>query len=73
MTQNLDLNLSNSTALTSDTTDLTSYGSGGYTTANGYSQQTVNGKNVISWTPARATIDASNVTNNSIIQYELSR
>ena len=66
MTQNLGLDLSNTTALTSDTTDLTSYGSGGYTTANGYSQQTVNGKNVISWTPTRATIDASNVTNNSI-------
>ena len=66
MTQNLDLDLSNSTALTSDTTDLTSYGSGGYTTANGYSQQTINGNNVISWTPTRATINATNVTNNRI-------
>ena len=57
MTQNLDLDLSSSVALTSETSDIDpdTYGHDIYTSAAGYSQ---NG-NVVSWTPS--TIDSGNV------------
>ena len=55
MTQNLDLDLestaTNVTALTSENTDLNTYGSNGYDSINGYSQA----NNVIAWTPERSS------------------
>ena len=50
MTQNLDLDLSHEVALTSETSDIdpSTYGSGIYTEAAGYSKS----GNVISWTPS---------------------
>ena len=57
MTQNLDFDIP-STALTSNDTDLTQYGVGGYTSADNYS----NNNGVISWTPMRATYPASSAS-----------
>ncbi len=54
MTQNLDLNLSDTTALTSEDTDLNVSGSGAY--SSGYSKS----GDVISYTPLRTTINATN-------------
>ena len=55
MTQNLDLDLestaTNVAVLTSENTDLNTYGSNGYDSSNGYSQE----NNVITWTPERSS------------------
>ena len=58
MTQNLDLDLSTSTALTSSSTDLNQYGSNNYTSENGYSQS----DGIITWIPERNTITTLNPT-----------
>ncbi len=67
MTQNLDLDLeataTNVAALTSENTDLTTYGSNGYDSSNGYSQ--VN--NVITWIPTRATIPTTSIASDGTI------
>lgn len=52
MTQNLDFDIP-ATALSSDTTDLTEYNTGGYVLAAGYSTA----DNKIYWTPSTATIN----------------
>ena len=59
MTQNLDLCIGceGTAALTSENTDLTSYGSGAYTS--GYS---VDGNGVITWTPSGSTMTGSPAT-----------
>lgn len=73
MTQNLDLDLettpANVTALTSENTDLTTYGSKNYDTSNGYAcsnpSTTTNctaTNEVITWTPERATIASDNLS-----------
>ena len=55
MTQNLDLNLDSSVALTSNDTDLTDHSlTGAY--ADGYTYDSTTG--VTTWTPVRSTIDA---------------
>ena len=56
MTQNLDLNLTG-TALNSNNTDLTTYGTNGYDSSNGYSQS----GDLIYWQPENATITASGI------------
>ncbi|MBQ3445180.1 hypothetical protein IJH23_00025 [Candidatus Saccharibacteria bacterium] len=59
MTQNLDLCIgcSGTTALTSENTDLNSYGSGAY--ASGYA---VDGNSVITWTPSGSTMTGTPAT-----------
>ena len=58
MTQNLDLDLSHEVALTSETSDIdpSTYGTGVYTQANGYS---IDGNGVVSWLPS--TIDGEGI------------
>ena len=68
MTQNLDLDLETTPnhvlALTSENTDLNTYGSNGYDTNYGYSKDT---NNVITWTPVRNTIPVSSISTNGTI------
>ena len=64
MTQNLDFNIS-STTLTSETTDLTYFGDKGYDATHGYSKDASTG--VISWTPTRATIPTTDISNTGVI------
>lgn len=63
MTQNLDLDLettaTNVAVLTSENTDLNTYGSNGYDSENGYSR---NGNNVITWTPRRSTLSTASIS-----------
>ena len=59
MTENLDYNLP-ATAITSETTDLTQYGTLRYDSSHGYSQDANTG--IISWTPACATLDPSTIS-----------
>lgn len=71
MTQNLDLDLETSptVALTSENTDLNVYGTGAYTTNEGYSCSNTDSTNcansgeIITWTPARATLAESDYGN----------
>ena len=68
MTQNLDLDLetvaTNVEPLTSENTDLNTYGSNGYDSSNGYSKD-ANG--VITWTPERNTIPTSSISSTGSI------
>ena len=68
MTQNLDLDLETTPnhvlALTSENTDLNTYGSNGYDTNNGYSKDA---NDVITWTPERNTIPTSSITSTGSI------
>ena len=68
MTQNLDLDLestaTNVAVLSSENTDLTTYGSNGYDSSNGYSQA----NNVITWTPERSSTSTIS-TSGSISNY----
>ena len=63
MTQNLDLDLETTPthvlALTSENTDLNTYGSNGYDSSNGYSKDA---NDVITWTPERNTIPTSSIS-----------
>ena len=68
MTQNLDLDLETTPthvlALTSENTDLNTYGSNGYDTNNGYSKDA---NDVITWAPERATIPTSSISSAGLI------
>ena len=68
MTQNLDLDLETTPnhvlALTSENTDLNTFGSNGYDTSNGYSKDV---NDVITWTPERNTIPTSSISSTGSI------
>lgn len=68
MTQNLDLDLeaiaTNVKPLTSENTDLNTFGSNGYDSNNGYNKDT---NNVITWAPERDTIPVSSISTAGVI------
>lgn len=68
MTQNLDLDIkapaANAVPLTSENTDLNTFGSNGYDANNGYSQDA---NSVITWEPERNTTPASDVSSSGTL------
>ena len=68
MTQNLDLDLETTPthvlALTSENTDLNTFGSNGYDSSNGYSKDA---NDVITWIPERNTIPTSSIASDGTI------